>query len=165
MSLVLQFLVLGFTVVVWWLARRDLTRHAIERHTPAVQEWEQLQETVEMLIADLERRATHAEQRVAEAERRLEAAERRLEQGIPAAAETHLPSYDLLRAPEPSAPGAGSPPTSWETEDSAHDARYAPVYALADSGVSDLAEIARRTGLGQGEVGLILSLRARRSSG
>ena len=43
------------------------------------------------------------------------------------------------------------------------DPRYAPVYALLDDGLTDPQEIARQTGLGQGEVDLILSLRARRA--
>ena len=43
------------------------------------------------------------------------------------------------------------------------DPRYEPVYALLASGVADSVEIARRTGLGRGEVDLILSLRDRRA--
>jgi len=42
-------------------------------------------------------------------------------------------------------------------------ASHAPLYALLEEGVTDPAEIARRTGLGRGEVDLILSLRARRA--
>jgi len=42
-------------------------------------------------------------------------------------------------------------------------ASHASLYALLDEGVTDPAEIARRTGLGRGEVDLILSLRARRA--
>ena len=42
------------------------------------------------------------------------------------------------------------------------DPRYAPVYALLEAGVFDPVEIARQTGLGRGEVDLILSLQDRR---
>lgn len=44
------------------------------------------------------------------------------------------------------------------------DPRYLPVYALADAGETDAAEIARRTRLPRGEVELVLSLRARRGA-
>ena len=156
MEMIFQLLVLGFTAYVWWLARRDLSQRATEISGPATQEWERLQATVQTLIADLERRATLAEQRVTAAEQRMAAMEVRPGTG----------EY----SPVPAMPSAVSaPPISGETlypeaERVAHDERYASVYALADAGVTDAAEIARRTGLAYGEVALVLGLYVRQSS-
>lgn len=140
-----QFLVLGFTLVAWWLARRDLSARAAQAQAPAIAEWERLREAVETLIADLERRADAAEGRIAEAERRLN---------------TVRPNAIPNVVSEVPAAAMPSPPDTPHLE---HEERYAPVYALADSGVTDAGEIARRTGLGQGEVELTLGLRARSS--
>ncbi len=60
--------------------------------------------------------------------------------------------------PVPPAPGLSPLPA-----DPPPDPQYAPVYALLALGVADPVEIARRTGLGRGEVDLILSLRGRRA--
>ena len=49
------------------------------------------------------------------------------------------------------------PPVSEPAEDD----RYAAIYAMLASGVTNSTEIARRTGMGRGEVELILGLRAR----
>lgn len=147
-----QFLVLGFTLVAWWLARRDLSARAAQAQAPAVAEWERLQEAVETLIADLERRAEAAEGRIAEAERRLSAAR-------PSAMPNTMPNTMPNAMSE--APTEAMPASVPNTEQREHEERYAPAYALADSGVSDAGEIARRTGLGQGEVELILGLRDR----
>jgi hypothetical protein len=54
--------------------------------------------------------------------------------------------------------GAGEKASSATEEDE----RYAQIYSLVALGISDSTEIARRTGVGRGEVELILSLRARR---
>lgn len=66
-----------------------------------------------------------------------------------------LPAAERLDAP---ASFAAPPPFHLTPE----EARYRPVYALADAGEADPAEIARQTGLPRGEVELVLSLRARR---
>lgn len=143
-----QFLVLGFTLLAWRLARRDLSARAARSQAPAAAEWERLREAVETLIADLERRAAAAEGRIAAAEGRLRGAE------VGAGRERDLaPPVAETRAPEPDARQAE------------HDERYAPVYELAAAGVADAGEIARRTGLGRGEVELILGLRARSRPG
>ncbi len=66
------------------------------------------------------------------------------------------PASPPLTAP---APPAAPPPLPLMPE----EARYQPVFALADAGQADPAEIARQTGLPRGEVELVLSLRARRT--
>lgn len=66
-----------------------------------------------------------------------------------------LPAAERLDAP---ASSAAPPPFHLTPE----EMRYRPVYALADAGETDPAEIARQTGLPRGEVELVLSLRARR---
>lgn len=161
MQYLFQFIVLGFTAAVWWLARRDLARRGAAMSGPAIQEWERLQETVQTLIADLERRATVAEQRVAAAEQRMAEAEKRLTiAGPPAARDWETPPAS---PPAPEPPPVEEPPY-FEAEQAAHEERYAPVYALTEAGVTDIAEIVRRTGLGHGEVELILGLHARQHS-
>ena len=136
MELLLQFVVLAFTALVWWLARRDLSLRAALLRTGEAEELERLRAGVEGLAADLERRA--------------EAAEARLASRI---AEARALSFPLGTegGPAPAGPEGGG------------DDRYAPALALAAAGVTDLTEIARRTGLGRGEVELLLTLRARRA--
>ncbi len=144
--LLVQFLVLAFTGVVWWLARRDLASRpappaAVQADT---RELEQLCVTLEALVTDLAAR--------------LEAVEARLQRdgGTPLAAPFLAPvPSSAVMPPVPTARVS----TPAEPESAAH----APLYALLDAGVTDPAEIARRTGLGRGEVDLILSLRARRA--
>ena len=82
----------------------------------------------------------------ADLERRAEAAEARLAARI---------------AGGRPAPAPASVPAPVEAE--AADDKYAPALALAAAGVTDPTEIARRTGLGRGEVELLLNLRARRA--
>jgi len=140
--LLVQFLVLAFTGALWWLARRDL-RSRPAPPVPAAQadtrELEQLCVTLEALVTDMAGR--------------LEAVERRLERtgGAPLAA----PPLDVSSSPAPPPP----PQAPAEPEAASH----AALSALLEAGVTDPAEIARRTGLGRGEVDLILSLRARRA--
>ncbi len=214
MAWVLQFLVLAFTAVLWWLARRDLTAKAADARAPAAEDWARLRVTVEQLMVELERRAVVAEQRIYEAEQRLRLVEQRLQaslataesaQGVsavPAAAPPPAPAVEaaapalgqwegppplaadwgvLGNAPPapavsmgnqpalpdlpamaaaPPAPSAPAPPTLHLTPE---EARYLPVYALADAGEADAAEISRQTGLPRGEIELVLSLRARRT--
>lgn len=145
MLLLLQFLVVAFTFAVWWLARRDLTRVAIERNAPAVEEWTELHKAVNSLIADLERRAAAAEQRVAAAEQRLQLLVSELDAGSAVGQIDAAPSEQPRMAEEPPV-----------------EPRFAAVYALADSGVADVREIARQTGLECGEIELVLALRPRR---
>lgn len=140
-----QFLVLGFTLLAWWLARRDLSARAAQSQAPAIAEWERLRDAVETLIADLERRAAAAEGRIADAEGRLRGAAPRGRQD------------EGFRPPV----NDDAPTRETGLHQAEHEESYAPVYAMADAGVSDAGEIARKTGLGQGEVELILGLRAR----
>ena len=135
MELLLQIIVLAFTALVWWLARRDLTLRASQHRAGEVEELERLREGVESLAADLEHRAEAAEARLAAC-----VAEARSLRFGPAE--------------------AGVPPPH---PGDAPDDPYAPVLALAADGVTDPAEIARRTGLGRGEVELLLALRGRRA--
>lgn len=73
------------------------------------------------------------------------------------------PAAPALPAADPPSAQAlpAAPPPSYLTPE---EARYRPVYALADAGETDPAEIARQTGLPRGEVDLVLSLRTRRLS-
>lgn len=76
-----------------------------------------------------------------------------------AEAETALPALPVSEPATVPAPPASPPPLPLMPE----EARYQPVFALADAGQADPAEIARQTGLPRGEVELVLSLRARRT--
>jgi hypothetical protein len=130
-ELLVQFLVLGATAVLFWVARRDLASR-MSPPAPVLQSTEDLEQlcgTLETLVTDLSQRLTALEQ---------------------AARVTVLPVSAAL----PSVPRASAATV-------APNAQYAPVYALLDEGVSEASEIARRTGLSRGEVDLILGLRAR----
>ncbi|MCW3059802.1 MAG: hypothetical protein JWQ02_1623 [Capsulimonas sp.] len=59
-----QFLVLAFTALVWWLAKRDLTARAARLRAASSAEVDQLKETVEALTAALEERVTKEEKRL-----------------------------------------------------------------------------------------------------
>lgn len=134
--LLVQVLVLGFTAALWWIARRDLASRVPPAPPPAADtaELEQLCATLETLVTSLARRLDAVER----------AAEIRPTAPNNGGAEPHR--AERLEAAEPSP-----------------DPRYEPVYALLASGLADPVEIARRTGLGRGEVDLILSLRGRRA--
>ena len=135
--LLVQMLVLGFTAALWWIARRDLAARAAPVVPPSppadTAELEQLCATLETLVTSLARR--------------LDAVERAAASGP--------------RVPPPAAPPV--PDAALVPADPLPDPRHEPVYALLASGVTDPVEIARRTGLGRGEVDLILSLRDRRA--
>ena len=135
--LLVQVLVLGFTAALWWIARRDLASR-VPPPAPSPQadtaELEQLCATLETLVTSLARRLDAVER-----------AARRSAVFTPGEAEpAELDDAGSLPGPVP-------------------DPRYEPVYALLASGIADPVEIARRTGLGRGEVDLILSLRDRRA--
>ena len=135
--LLVQVLVLGLTAVLWWIARRDL---AVRLPPPALPpnadtaELEQLCATLETLVTSLARR--------------LDAVERAAGPSVSNSGEAEPHRAERLN------PVLAEP---------LPDPRYEPVYALLASGVADPVEIARRTGLGRGEVDLILSLRDRRA--
>ena len=146
--LLVQLLVLAFTGALWWIARRDLAARVPPPVPPSQAadpaELEQLCATLEILATSLARR--------------LDAVE-----AAQSAAPFHGPATSSgPLSPEPvglpelrSSPKPVNPPEP--------DPRYQPVYALLASGISDPVEIARQTGLGRGEVDLILSLRGRRA--
>ncbi len=137
--LLVQFLVLVFTGALWWLARRDLSSRPLPPPaTPAdTRELEQLCVTLEALVTDLAGR--------------LEAVERQKD--------VERQRREVRGDPAPTSVPVSSPAASAEPEAASH----AALSALVAEGVTDPAEIARRTGLGRGEVDLILSLRARRA--
>jgi hypothetical protein len=68
---------------------------------------------------------------------------------------TWAPSSSAEAAPRPEQPEPE--PVSINPDD-----RYAPIYALIAAGITDSVEIARRTGLGRGEVELHMGLHARK---
>jgi len=173
-ELLVQFLVLAATAALFWVARRDLAsrREAAPPPAPPGEEAVHLAE-LEQLCATLEALATSLARRLDAVERQL-AVERLAVERLPptiqaadaAASEAAAPLSpqaaplavsDLLHvsrvaAPEPSPPG-----------DLPLDPRHLSAYALLQAGMTDPVEIARQTGLGRGEVDLILSLRARRA--
>lgn len=138
--LLAQVLVLGFTAALWWIARRDLAGRVPPPNIPPntapsaeMAELEQLCATLETLVTSLARR--------------LDAVERAAVLG------PFTPPSAFQSAPDTDANFAEPLP----------DPRYEPVYTLLSSGITDPVEIARRTGMGRGEVDLILSLRDRRA--
>ena len=176
--LLVQFLVLAFTGVVWWLARRDLASRAAPPVPADMQadarELEQLCATLEALVTDLAGRMGAVEQRLQENIGPPLAAH------SPAPAPAPMPSLGASPLlPMPPAPPTTPVPMEMASGDAARlsfpalfreppapeseVAAHAPLYALLEAGVTDPAEITRRTGLGRGEVDLILSLRARRA--
>ena len=162
---------LGATAVLFWLARRDLSaRAAPPPAAPAAdtRELEQLCATLETLVTDLARRLEALEHAA-----RREPTPSRLgspplpvregeKSGGPEAGDINESASVLssLRTSYPSLTGRGGEP---KRDGVGSDPRHAPLYALLDQGITDPVEIARRTGLGRGEVELILSLRARRA--
>ena len=164
--LLVQGLVLVFTAAVWWIARRDIAAR-IPPSVPSVP----LADT-----AELEQLCTTLESLVVSLSERLEAVEARLPK--PKAPKTAIVKPVVV--PEPvivPEPAAELPVAAEPLSETPHilvvaareaipepppETRYAPVYALLALGLSDPVEIARQTGLGRGEVDLILSLRDRR---
>ncbi len=142
--LLVQVLVLVFTAALWWIARRDLAARvpplALSPEADTA-ELEQLCATLETLVTSLARRLDAVERAAASAP------------FVPPLASQPVPPLASQPAPDLPPVPAEPPP----------DPRYEPVYALLASGVADPVEIARRTGLGRGEVDLILSLRGRRA--
>lgn len=166
--LLVQFLVLVFTCVAWWLARRDLASRPappLPAAPPAdMRELEQLCATLEALVTDLTRRLEAVERQKLEQRTDTQpvAPSRGLLPGAGAVpgSESMPAALSLHSSPALSVPGAAPAP---EPQAEPENASHAVLYALLAEGVTDPAEIARRTSLGQGEVDLLLSLRARRA--
>ncbi len=137
----MQVLVLVFTAVLWWIARRDLTA----RVPPALPPRAETNAVTNADTAELEQLCATLETLVTSLARRLDAVEQT------AVSEPFVPPPAVQPTPDP------------HPADLLPDPRYDPVYVLLASGVADPVEIARRTGLGRGEIDLILSLRGRRA--
>ena len=169
--LFVQGLVLVFTGVLWWIARRDLLSRAAPPPAADTADLEQLCATLETLVTNLSRRLDAVEatgQKNAETRQSnreplpiFEMPPRLLE---PASISAEPVSTSAEPAPVPAEPAFAVPVFAEAVPaDPLPDPRYASVYALLASGVSDPIEIARQTGLGRGEVDLILGLRDRRA--
>ena len=146
--LLVQLLVLVFTGALWWIARRDLAARVPPPVPPAqaadTAELEQLCATLETLATSLARRLDAVE------------AAQSATPSSGSTASVGLAFPEPVTLPEPiSLPKPVSEPQP--------DPRYQPVYDLLAAGIFDPIEIARQTGLGRGEVDLILSLRGRRA--
>ncbi|HEY3331291.1 MAG TPA: hypothetical protein VGK19_14780 [Capsulimonadaceae bacterium] len=167
---VLEFLVLIFIAMAWYIAKRDLTAAAALKHTSTANEIRELRETVEQIIVVLEERASAAEARLEAIIGRASTVEKQLSAVLqqplrtwPTADEKPLEmeatqpvGEDAMDVPQIPRKRAGKSLSKQPADD-----RYQAVYDLADAGVSDVAEIARQTGLGQAEVSLVLNLRPR----
>ena len=153
--LLVQLLVLAFTGVLWWIARRDLASRALPAppSVAATEDLEQLCATLEALAMDLDRRLQAVERQLAQAASQPIHRPVNFVSDVEAVPEVFREAGARDRSPERTEPEA----------EASQEARYAPVYALINEGVSDPSEIARRTGLSQGEVELIVRLRARRA--
>ena len=173
--LLVQLLVLAFTGALWWIARRDLAARvpppALTAEPADTAELEQLCATLETLVTNLARRLDTVERQIAAPSPAPEpavwdAAEAPAEirQLEIKPVQKEYAEMETLEAAPPSFGPRGhldqKEPTPAEPEP---DPRLAPVYALLEAGVFDPVEIARQTGLGRGEVDLILSLRDRRA--
>jgi hypothetical protein len=166
--LLVQLLVLAFTGALWWIARRDLASRVSPPVMPVepadTAELEQLCATLESLVTSLARRLERVEQ---QARMPIPAPVQSLESAALEPAEISPAERSQVGEISPVGreslnlmPSVSEPPAYSEP---APDPRFAPVYAMLDAGVFDPVEIARQTGLGRGEVDLILSLRDRRA--
>ena len=151
--LLVQGLVLMATAAFWWIARRDLAARVsppVPSAPPAdTAELEQLCATLESLVTNLSQRLEAVEARLPKPK-----APMAMPVKTPAVTEPVAPPFEVPLVPVATPPAVVPEPQK--------DTRYTPVYALLESGLSDPVEIARQTGLGRGEVDLILSLRERR---
>jgi len=148
--------------ILFQQAKSDLTARAAQM--PVVAEIKALQKSIAQLIEQLKLESVQVsaqmEARCIEARELLAALDRRLDE-VPAApaargarrrvapsepVPTRIPAPEPVREPEPPMTRATNP-------------KYQEVYGLTDEGVAP-AEIAHRTGLSEGEVELILGLRA-----
>lgn len=185
--LVLQILLLAVGYFLFQQARAELNARAAE--TPVLGEVKALQRSVKQLLAEIEetadRTSERMERRCAEAQELLNALEHRIAAAQEAQHSLPLPPPERTQAaaprrrekvakvlPAPNAPtiaqgiavaaenysGAQEP----NRDLTARDARRQAVYALADAGESP-ADIARATGLSEGEVETLLSLRFQRA--
>lgn len=117
----------------------------------------QAREMCEAMIADLARTAREVNAQLETRIRVLECLIRQADERIARLGGTA--GDEPQRAPADGAAPPSAPPAPEPVE----EARHAPVYRLAEEGLS-VREIAQRTGLGQGEVELLLNLRRGRGA-
>ncbi|HZP80290.1 MAG TPA: hypothetical protein VFB21_01510 [Chthonomonadaceae bacterium] len=189
--LVLQILLLAVGYFLFQQARAELNARAAE--TPVLGEVKALQRSVKQLLAEIEetadRTSERLERRCAEAQELLNALDHRIAAAQEAQHSLPTPSPERIQAAAPprrrekvaKVPPATEAPTiaqgiavaaenytgAQETQEpsrdqTAREARRQAVYALADAGESP-ADIARATGLSEGEVETLLSLRFQRA--
>ena len=116
LEIIVQFLILAATAVLFWTAKRDLTSRALKPlesvEHPNMEELEQLCSTLESLVTDLSRRLTKLEQRFSVSEQQLWT----LGQQFSALElESKRPKIEIpQQIPSPSTPSSGpvSPPMS-----------------------------------------------------
>ncbi len=157
----LEFLLLVFIGIAWYVAKRDLTAAAAMKQSPALAELRELRETVEQLISVLEEKAEAAEKRLALRIAKADGISAPAAREEPMSAEPPKDAYAAaMDAVREAHEQAASQPEAAVAPPKAPD-RYQQVYELEDAGIAEPAEIARQTGLGLAEVSLVLSLRPR----
>jgi protein-tyrosine-phosphatase len=154
--LIANFLLLVAGWILFQQAKSDLTARAAE--TPILSEIKALQKSVAAMLEQIKlesvQTSAQLEARCVEARDLLAALDRKLEETkpTPRASARRREAVTAVRESED---------RQTQAEEPAHNntSRYQEVYALADDGFA-VEEIAQRAGLTQGEVELILSIRA-----
>jgi hypothetical protein len=121
----------------------------------------QAREMCEAMIADLARTAREVNAQLETRIRVLECLIRQADERIARLGGTA--GDEPQRAPADGAAPPSAPRSAPSAPEPVEEARHAPVYRLAEEGLS-VREIAQRTGLGQGEVELLLNLRRGRGA-
>ncbi len=186
-AVLLLLLLLCFIFVAWWAARRDLNAAAAMKHSATLTELSEVQETVERLISVLDAKAAEVENRLAASVTKMRGVIHEAEtqphpdpeQVSDADGSASSSIDDMLSAKyadraQISREGtqradvacAGLPTSQVQLHNSGSidGSRYAAVYALADEGIVDAIEIARRSGMGLAEVQMVLEFRHRRNA-
>ena len=139
-------------------ARSDLTARAAQ--IPVLSEVKALEQSIAALLEQLRlesvQTSAQLEARCREARDLLSALDRRLEE-IRQAGQRSV----VRRRTTPTQTGSAlpEPPTTDESEAPVGENRFQSIYVLADQGLS-VSEIARQTGASQGEIELVLGVRA-----
>ena len=143
LTLLLELALIVALGAVWWLARRDLLMLVTRQQTPTLREMESVQASIEKLLERLEAQTDAVESRISpQVPNALQH-----DGAVPSPNALHTRQQSPNQVPEITGPG-----------ESAAKTRYSEVYRLAGAGL-DADEIAQRTGLGSGEVRLVISLR------
>ncbi len=180
--LVIQILMLAVGWFLFQQARGELSARAAE--TPVLGEVKALQRSIKQLLADMEQSSESAsarlEKRCDQARRLLDTLDLRmaeasdlrdsLHQVQPSlAARTDGQSVSFVHEDTSSAPGLNdavvvarrSAPEQMDPPHNARDRRRDTIFALADVGRTQ-GEIARETGISEGEIEMLLALRLQR---